>query len=116
MNRYFLTDDQNVANSLDMKALDRYLKTVEMLYKLDGDRNKSKTPSVGLNLGDGGVTVTRLGNNTVEITPKNKEKTVAEMLQELADHRREQENSSQTDIERDINEEVTQKGESSNES
>lgn len=76
---------------IDLKALEKYLKTVEILDKLYGERRDSRSPAVGLNLGEGGINIKKLGNNEVEITPKNKEKTVGEMLEELANYRRETE-------------------------
>ena len=47
-----------------------------------------RNPAVGLNLGDG-VTITKNGDNEVTITPKNK--TVGEMLNELANLKRAEE-------------------------
>jgi len=88
--KYLATDNEQFANDIDLKEVDKYLKTVEMLHKLGSEKGSSAggTPAVGLNLGDG-VTIERKGDNTVEITPKSK--AIGDMLKQFADSRREEE-------------------------
>lgn len=87
--KYQATDNVDFANSIDLKEVDRYLKSVEMLHRLASEKAPGQpNPAVGLNLGEG-VTVVRKGDNTVEITPKNK--AISDMLKEFADFRREEE-------------------------
>lgn len=89
MDQYLATNDEAVADKINMKEIDKYLKIVESLHKISSESTpKQGTPAVGLNLGDG-VTITKNGDNSVEITPK--QKTIGNMLQELANQRREQE-------------------------
>ena len=87
--KYLATDNEQFANDIDLKEVDKYLKTVEMLHKLGSEKGSAGgTPAVGLNLGDG-VTIERKGDNTVEITPKSK--AIGDMLKQFADSRREEE-------------------------
>jgi hypothetical protein len=87
INKYFATDDESIIDSLDLKEIDKYLKTVEALQKMtsDGTQAPPKSPAVGINLGDG-VTVTRKGENEVEITPKQRH--IGDMLKQFADSKR----------------------------
>lgn len=90
MNKYLATDDTQFVNAIDLKEIDKLLKTIEMLHRLDSDKSSGgKTPAVGLNLGDG-VTVERMDDGKVEITPKNK--AIGDFLKKYADIRREEEN------------------------
>jgi len=88
--KYLATDNEQFAKDIDLKEVDKYLKTVEMLHKLSSEKggNAGGTPAVGLNLGDGD-TIERKGDNTVEITPKSK--AIGDMLKQFADSRREEE-------------------------
>ena len=87
--RYLATSDEEIANSIDGKDLDRYQKYVELLDKLTTEKPSTlRQPTVGLNLGDG-VTVRKVGENEVTITPK--QKTHADMLKEFADMKRAEE-------------------------
>lgn len=92
INKYLATDNVDFANAIDLKEVDKYLKTVEMLHKLSGEKpanaGDNNRPMVGLNAGDG-VTITKTGDNSVEITPKAK--VIKDQLKELADFRRENE-------------------------
>jgi hypothetical protein len=100
INKFLLTGDEDVAKEIDLKEIDKYLKTIEILHKLTGERTSSeKPPAVGLNLGDG-VTVKKVGDNAVEITPK--QKATGSLLSQLANFRREQENSKKNDEKSDI--------------
>lgn len=108
INKFMLTNDEEVANSIDGKDIDRYTKAVELLQKMTEEKTptQSRGPTVGLNLGDG-VNVRRVGENEVEITPRNK--TVGEMLNELANLKRTEENSSIKTESYDINKEIDKK-------
>jgi hypothetical protein len=93
INNYLRTGDESFANDIDLKEIDKYIKTFETLDKLTEARvrapksDKPAAPAVGLNLGDG-VTIERVGDNKVEVTPK--QKTIGDMLRQLADLRREE--------------------------
>jgi len=104
INKFMATNDEEVANSIDGKDIDRYTKTVELLQKMTDEKipGQSRGPTVGLNLGDG-VTVKKVGENEVTITPRNK--TVGEMLKDLANLKREEDNTNKN-ITYDIDKEV----------
>ena len=96
MNRYLATGDDEIAAKIDGRDIDRYQKAVELLDKLTTQKNvNARNPSVGLNLGEGGVDIKRVGENEITITPRNK--TVGEMLNELANTKRKEENQPQKD-------------------
>lgn len=95
INRYFATDDEQHANDIDLKEVDKYLKTLEILHRSTDGSGRVQGPAVGLNLGDG-VTVTKTGANSVEITPK--QKAIGDILAQYADSRREEETKKNADI------------------
>ena len=92
MQRYLATDNEDIANEINLKDIATYIKTMEALNKSMGDYRSgdgSNQPSpVGINLGEG-VTVSKNQDGTVEITPK--QKAVGEILKQFADNRREDE-------------------------
>lgn len=90
INKYLATDNEEFANEIDLKEVSHYLKTVEMLHKLGGEKvsTDNNRPMVGVNPGDG-VTIVRTGENEIEITPKSK--AVSDALKMFADSRREEE-------------------------
>lgn len=90
MTKYFATGNEEFIQDIDLKEVSQYLKTVEMLHKLSGDKSSSDNnrPMVGLNAGDG-VTIVKTGENSVEITPKSK--AISDALKMFADSRREEE-------------------------
>jgi hypothetical protein len=92
--KYLQTDDERFANEIDLKEVDRYLKTIDIIHKLSYEGKESK-PTVGLNLGDG-VTIKKTGNNQVEITPR--QKTIGDALKQFADMRREEEKKKRQDV------------------
>lgn len=96
INQYLVTGDESHANGINLKEVDKYLKTIEMLHKIttDGPNAKPVAPAVGLNLGDG-VTIKKVGENEVEVTPK--QKTIGDILKQFADHRREESKKSDID-------------------
>lgn len=85
--KYLATDNVDFANAIDLKEVDKYLKTVDMLHRLGSEKGSggNNTPAVGLNLGEG-VTIVKKGDNEVEITPKNK--AIGDALKQFADFRR----------------------------
>lgn len=95
--QFLATGDEKYANEIDLKEVDKYLKTIEILHKISSENaaGKNKTPAVGLNLGDG-VTITKKDDNSVEITPK--QKTVGDLLKQYADSRRDEELKKESDI------------------
>jgi hypothetical protein len=92
INRFFATGDDEVANSVDRKDIEMLFKAIDLTDKLTSERPApgARGPTVGLNLGDG-VSVQRVGENEVVITPRNK--TTGEMLNELANLKRKEEES-----------------------
>jgi antitoxin component of MazEF toxin-antitoxin module len=96
MTRFMASGDEETANSIDRKDLEMYMKSVDLLDKISTEKIPTNyRPTVGLNLGDG-VTVRKVGENEVTITPRNK--TAAEMLNELANLKRTEEAKSANDI------------------
>jgi hypothetical protein len=86
--KYLATDNVDFANAIDLKEVDKYLKTVELLHRLSTEKgSKGSTPAVGLNLGEG-VTIVKKGDNEVEITPKSK--ALSEQLKQFANFKREE--------------------------
>ena len=88
--KYLATDNEDYANAIDLKEVDKYIKSIETLQRLTSERIPGQqSPVVGLNLGEG-ITITKNSNNEVEITPKNR--AIGDMLKQFADQRREEEN------------------------
>lgn len=85
--RYLATDNEEFTDQINLKELDRYLKTIELLQKSTSEESGKKGPLVGLNIGDG-ATITRKGDNELEITPK--QKAIGDVLKHYADMRREE--------------------------
>lgn len=116
MERYNQTDNDDEADAISAKELEKYLKTLDALTKLSTDpapKTGQQAPAVGLNLGDG-VTVTKTGENSVEITPKSQ--AVGNMLEVLANKRREAEAAkAEPEKKSDIKEVTPNKGENGNE-
>lgn len=89
ISRYFATNDDEIASKVDRKDIEMYYKAVELMSKLTTEKPAAGSrPAVGLNLGDG-VTVKKVGENEVVITPKAR--TTGEMLNELANLKRKEE-------------------------
>lgn len=90
--KYLATGNEEFIKELDLKEIDKYLKTAELLQKLAGEGKSLTTdntrPMVGLNAGDG-VTIVKKGENEIEITPKSK--AIGDALKMFADARREEE-------------------------
>lgn len=89
MTRFMASGDEEMADSVNKKDLEMYMKSVDLLDKISSEKIPAGSrPAVGLNLGDG-VTVRKIGENEVSITPRNK--TIGEMLSELANSKRTEE-------------------------
>jgi len=88
--KYLQTDNEIYATEIDLKEVDKYLKTIEMLHKFHADPAQTKAPAVGLNLGDG-VTITKMSDDSVEITPK--QKSIGDLLKKYSDSRKNSESS-----------------------
>ena len=91
ISKYLATDNVEFANQIDLKEVDKYLKTVELLQKLGAEGKapaNNNRPLIGVNAGDG-VTIVRTGENSMEITPKSK--AIGDALKMFADSRREDE-------------------------
>lgn len=89
--KYLATDNVEFANQIDLKEVDKYLKTVELLQKLGAEGKApadNNRPLIGVNAGEG-VTIVRTGENSMEITPKSK--AIGDALKMFADSRREDE-------------------------
>lgn len=86
--RYLETNDDQHLEQINLKEVDRYMKLVELIKKSTAEPAKEKGPLVGLNIGDG-ATITRKGDNELEITPK--QKAIGDVLKHYADLRREEE-------------------------
>lgn len=93
IDRYLKTDDEKEVDKIDSKDLSTLLKVIEMTHKLNAENMGSgdKAPLVGLNGMGEGVTITKTGENSVEITPKS---PVANRIKQMADFKREQERAS----------------------
>ena len=100
---YLRTGDESYANAIDLKEIDKYIKTLETLDKMT-EIKKPKgegKPAVGINVGEG-MTVKKLDDNTVEISPKDK--TVGSALAQLAEFRRQAEETKSSDIKKNNSE------------
>lgn len=96
---FLATDDERHMGEVDLKEFTQLMKTIEMIDGLDntGKDAKGKTPTVGINIGDG-VTVEKSGDNKISITP-NKEAPVGDMLRQYADEQREKERKKMLSLE-----------------
>lgn len=89
VDRYLRTDDEKHADLIDNRDLATYFKCTELLHKLNSDNLANGDKSlVALNgMGDG-VTITKTGANSVEITPKSQ---FGSKLKQMAELKREAE-------------------------
>jgi hypothetical protein len=95
IDQYRKTKDDRIVETLDMKQLEKYFKTIEMLDKLtkvgEGAEGKdSKTPLVNV-IFNGIASVSREGN-TMSVTPDKKEELTEEaLLKQIAELERKKE-------------------------
>lgn len=97
IDQYLRTDNAEFADKIDNKDLTVLYKTMELLHKLDVENigSPGDKSMVSLNgLSPDGVTITKTGENSVEITPKVS--TYSSKLKQYADFKREQERASQS--------------------
>lgn len=104
INKYLATGEEQWAEKIDYRDVDKYLKTVELLNKT-GEARGDKLSPIGLNVGEGGLSIKKTLDG-VEITPK--QKSVSEQLSKLADFRRQEENRKNSEIS-DINKKIGEK-------
>lgn len=94
MTRFLATNDDDEAAKVDRKDIEMFYKAVELLDKISTEKVPANSrPSVGLNLGDG-VSITKGLEGEVLITPRNK--TVGQMLSDLANLKRQDESHKST--------------------
>jgi len=84
LNSFMATEDNKKLEGINLKEMEIYMKAMDRLQK-STETPRATGPLVGINMPDG-ATMTRTGENTVEITPK--EKSMDGMLKKLADLRR----------------------------
>lgn len=105
INNYMRTDNEAFAALVDMKEIDKYIKTFETLDKLTTVKqpksDKPSAPTIGINAGSSGVTITKTGENTVEVTPTEKPKSA---LEKFAEERRREAEKTLSDIKKDKSE------------
>ncbi len=94
-NRYALTKDPRIVESADFENFKMYMKSMEMLQKIKNpDTGGNKTPSMGLNLPNGGI-LKKIDDNTVEVSPLNSptdgKSKLGEVLKTLAELREKRE-------------------------
>lgn len=92
--KYLKTDDETWADKVDSKDLSALIKCTEMLHNLNAESygDHQKPPLVGLSGMSEGVTITKTGANSVEITPKSQ---FSSKLKQFADLKRQQEKENQ---------------------
>lgn len=96
IHQYLRTDNEAFADKIDPKDIGTILKVMELLHKIN--QENIGTPGdkslVGLNgLGEG-MTITKVGKDSIEITPKGPS-AYSSKLKQFADLKREQEKASQ---------------------
>lgn len=94
LNKYLKTDDELWMDKLDSKDMGVVFKCVELLHRLNAETytNPNDKSMVSLNGLADGVTITKTGANSVEITPKS---PFASKLKQFADLKRQQEKENQ---------------------
>jgi len=113
--KYLETEDESYANKINPKEIERYLKIVETLQGFLSEPGKPRQPAspIGLNLGEG-MTLNKLGDGSIEITPKAK--TIGDVLKQYADFKRQTEKEQNSVKTHDIsNNEDKKQGENGNE-
>lgn len=94
VNDYLRTDNAEFADRIDSRDITAYMKIIELIHRLNNENigNPSDKSLVGLNgLGEG-VTITKTGNNSVEITPKS---PFSNKLKDFAEYKRNLERENQ---------------------
>lgn len=93
VNDYLRTDNAEFADRIDSRDITTYMKIIELIHRLSSENVGTQDKSlVGLNgLGEG-VTITKTGNNSVEITPKS---PFSSKLKDFAEYKRNLEKENQ---------------------
>jgi hypothetical protein len=112
IDKYLKTNDEQWADKVDTKDLSAIIKITELLYKLSNESigNPNDKSMVSLNGLSEGVTITKTGQNSIEISPTKSQ--FSNKLKMFADLKRAQEKENQPDAKpsHDItNETLTQK-------
>jgi hypothetical protein len=96
--RFLKTNSEEDAKKIDDKAIDKYLKVVEALHRLNGETKLpgEKPPLVGITP-TGGMTITKTADNKIEITTRNENRN--SRLKKFADMKRAEEKPKSNDIE-----------------
>lgn len=95
IHQYLRTDNAEFADKVDVKDVNTLLKVMDVLHKLDvKDFGSGDKSMVGLNGIGEGMTITKTGANSVEITPKTPS-PFSSKLKAFADMKREQEKANQ---------------------
>jgi hypothetical protein len=91
---------------LDNVTNDQIIKITKMLEELNVDPKKAaaRAPAFSVNVGDGGATIERTGENKLTITPKADGKP-SEFIKKLAEKRRAEQNKSDIEIKQTPNKE-----------
>jgi hypothetical protein len=108
ISRYLATGNEEFANKIDLKEVDRYLKTIDLLQQMSEDPKMAKKANAAVNLNAGdGVHVKKISDSEIEITPKQTH--INNVLKQLADMRREADNKSREvkEIKEEIKEETS---------
>ena len=95
IDNYLRTDNSEFHDRIDVKDINSLLKIMELLHKLSHENlgNPQDKALVGLNgLGEG-MTITKVGSNSVEITPSKS--PFSNKLKAFADLKREQEKANE---------------------
>ena len=94
IHQYLRTDNEEFADKIDPKDINTVLKVMELLHRLSSENfgNANDKSMVSLNGLAEGVTVTKTGANSVEITPKS---PFSNKLKQFAEMKREAERASQ---------------------
>lgn len=95
IHQYLRTDNVEFADRIDQRDIGTVLKVMELLHKISAENlgTQGDKSMVSLNgLSEGGVTITKTGQNSVEITPKS---PFSSKLKQFAELKRQQEKDSQ---------------------
>ena len=95
IDQYLRTDNEEFADKVDSRDLTALMKLLELLHRLSNEaiNDPSNKSMVALNGMGEGVTITKTGANSVEITPKKSE--FSSKLKQFAEMKREEERANQ---------------------
>jgi antitoxin (DNA-binding transcriptional repressor) of toxin-antitoxin stability system len=103
IDQYLRTDDSKFYDQIDNKDLGTLMKVMEMLHKLSSENLGEKPPLVGLSGMSEGVTITKTGANSVDITPKKS--GFSSKLKQFAELKRQEEKKQNSPQSNDIDKE-----------